>query len=139
MLKAGAAKKSQRSLKSQLERLHLVWDFQNGHQHFPSSNIKEVTGLSLLTVGPQKTVEMVWISHAESLRLVCNFQNSLQHFSSSNIKEVTDLALLTAGAAENGRNRLNFTLRKSTFGLGFPKRSNIFLAQILRKFQIRHL
>ena len=100
----------------------MVWDFQNGLQHFSSSNIKEVTGLSLLLVGPQKMVEIIGISDAESLRLVWNFQNSIQHFSNSNNKEITELALLTAGAAKNGKNHLNLTLRKSMFGLGFPKR-----------------
>ena len=67
-------------------------------------------------------VEIIGISDAESLRLVWNFQNSIQHFSNSNNKEITELALLTAGATENGKNHLNFTLRKSMFGLGFPKR-----------------
>ena len=126
MLKARAAKKSQRSLKSHLERLHLVWDFQNSLQHFSSSNIEEVTGLSLLLVGPQKMVEIIGISDAESLCLVWNFQNSIQHFSNSNVKEITDLAPLTTGAAKNGRNRLNLTRTKPKFCLRFPKQSSTF-------------
>ena len=40
------------------------------------------------------------------------------------------MAPLTAGAAVNGGNRLNFTHREPTFGLGFPKRSSTFVSNI---------
>ena len=46
---------------------------------------------------------------------------------------------LMAGAAkngENGKNHSKFTAIMLTFGLGFPKLSLNFLAQILRKLQI---
>ena len=64
------------------------------------------------------------------------FPKLYSNFFTSNIEKGTDLAPLTAGAAENSGNRLNFTNRKPTFGLGFPKQSSNFLAQILKKLQI---